>query len=319
MGFRSSFHVFFFLVKVVQHPDNSLSMGEATNAWSTYAPSAPSVPVADLLNIKESPEANEVREHSSPDKEKVDNITQAVSSMTIYGVPEQWKNDEIPADLNKEEIQNAEYVSASDSDNISVISGTVSIDSEETEPSEEFVVIPMPQCFSCEQEVAVTQPISVEIPKTPEEVVQESDNNNNMELKPYPELPMFLPVLVTEAQESGYSEGEAELPTEPTNEPVVDDQDPNNVYIRDATGKSVPVAKVLLKKSESPQPPKGFAANVGISHNTFGDPNVGHGPNGPRFPFGFETAGVPPQCHNPGGSTNFRPQRDCTKNPPTNR
>lgn len=61
--------------------------------------------------------------------------------------------------------------------------------------------------------------------------------------------------------------------------------------------------------------PSGFNVNVGISHNTFGDPNIGHGPNGPRFPFGFghENNGVPPQCHNPGGSSNFRPPHDCPK------
>lgn len=193
----------FISVKVIQHPDNSLSMGEGM--WPVYTSNAV-VPVADLLNIKESPEPA-LETSPQPEKEiKIENITQGVSNMTIYGVPEQWKNGEIPADLDKDN-QDCEYISASDSDNISVISGTVSLDSEDTEPSEEFVVIPMPQCFSCEQAAPETLPLTVDIPKTPEQGesphVQESDNNNNMELKPYPELPMFLPVLTTSEAAQG--------------------------------------------------------------------------------------------------------------------
>lgn len=151
-------------------------------------------------------------------------MTQSLSNLTIYGVPEQWKNSEIPAEeknIDSEKVtresehtepeNDAEYNSASDSDNISVISGTISVDSDDTDPSEEFVVIPMPQCFNCEQalseNLAVTQPISVEIPRTEDEAenvqLQASDNNNNMELKPYPTMPMFLPVLVTPENTQG--------------------------------------------------------------------------------------------------------------------
>lgn len=334
------------------------NIGEFTVTYPT-----PSVPVADLLNIREPSKEN--KETETDKERKIENVTHGVQNMTIYGIPEEWKNAEMEDESRRNDDENKtqkerddeEFNSPSDSDNISVISGTVSLYSDDTEPSDGFVVIPMPQCFNCEQallldKLPVTQPISVEIPKSEDptvaEVQHESDNNNNMELKPYPELPMYLPVLMTPKEsiqgsilflklfkpsliiinnnyqfsghESGYSEGENE-PEKPQSEPIVDDEDPNNVYIRDDTGRSVPVAKVLNgsqdeDKNQGKRSPIGFSVNVGISHNTFGDPNIGHGPNGPRFPFTFNhETNVPPQCHNPGGSANFRPQHDCPKGP----
>lgn len=101
----------------------------------------------------------------------------------------------------------------------------------------------------------------------------------------------------------------------PDPEPITDDEDPNNVYVKDSAGRSIPVAKVLLNRQQ--QPMGNFAWNCGMSHNTFGDPSVGHGPNGPRFPCGatyFYDSNVP-QCHNPGASVNFRPPHDCPKVP----
>lgn len=168
------------------------------------------VPVGNLLNISE-PTLDPDNTKSTETDPKIENISKIMSSVKIYGVPPEWKAEElangidVEAMYEEEKRKNDEYNSASDSDNISVISGTVSVDTDDTEPSEEFVVIPMPACFNCEQALAdnpVTQPISVEIPGTPPEPedltnVQESDNNNNMELKPYPELPMCLPVLIT--------------------------------------------------------------------------------------------------------------------------
>lgn len=194
---------------MIQHPDNSISLAQPDmNSWSnlpSQTQTAAAVPVADLLNIKDATADNQVK----PEKEvKIENLAHGVANMTIYGVPEEWKNSEIPVDLDKktEDHNDAEY--CSDSDNISIISGTISVDTDDTEPgSEEFVVIPLPQCFNCEQAlnetVPVTQPITVEIPKTSSESsdisvqMQESDNNNNMELKPYPEIPIVLPVLMT--------------------------------------------------------------------------------------------------------------------------
>lgn len=165
------------------------------NWKNVQSPNQITVPVADLLNIKE------ISEESDKEK-KIENVTQGIAAMTIYGVPDEWKDSEIPVDLGEAEKTDDKEEYCSDSDNISVISG--SVDTDATEPSEEFVVIPMPQCFNCEQDLSdtipVTQPISVEIPKSSSEEsvqIQESDNNNNMELKPYPEIPICIPVLIT--------------------------------------------------------------------------------------------------------------------------
>jgi hypothetical protein len=45
--------------------------------------------------------------------------------------------------------RSAEYESDSDDENISVISGTISITSD-SEEDENFVVVPMPPCFMCD-------------------------------------------------------------------------------------------------------------------------------------------------------------------------
>jgi hypothetical protein len=48
--------------------------------------------------------------------------------------------------------RNAEYESDSDDENLSVISGTISITSD-SEEDENFVVVPMPPCFMCDMPV----------------------------------------------------------------------------------------------------------------------------------------------------------------------
>jgi hypothetical protein len=45
--------------------------------------------------------------------------------------------------------RSAEYLSDSDDENLSVISGTISITSD-SEEDENFVVVPMPPCFMCD-------------------------------------------------------------------------------------------------------------------------------------------------------------------------
>lgn len=171
-----------------------------------------------------------------------------------------------------------EYLSGSDTDNISIISGTVSVDTD-TEPTDEFVIVPPAA------EVADTADTTVPEEQHEDDTQDNSDNNNNTQVTAEGAEP---------AEEAKEDSAKKDGPPE----------DENTVYVRDsASGVSVPVAKVVTT------PQKTDAVQQQIQgHYSYGEPFFSHGPNGPRFPLLLlDPQSSPLHCNNPGGACNYRP------------
>jgi hypothetical protein len=88
-------------------------------------------------------------------KYEPDHVVGSSAAQSVAGTDDAYEtmSEDKPASTENGKVETkqrgAEYESDSDDENVSVISGTISITSD-SEEDETFVVVPMPPCFMCD-------------------------------------------------------------------------------------------------------------------------------------------------------------------------
>lgn len=100
--------------------------------------------------IEDQPEPVDLRKIYEPSQEACS--TDVKSSAGMDNVCDKLNEDKrtsVGSEKTESRQRNAEYESDSDDENLSVISGTISVTSD-SEEDENFVLVPMPLCFMCD-------------------------------------------------------------------------------------------------------------------------------------------------------------------------